>query len=174
VADARFDLVVSMFGAMFAPKPLDVAKEMVRVTRPGGRMVMGNWIPGDPTLVAQILTISAAYSPPPAGFVSPVNWGIEDTLRERFRAAGVQDEDVSCERATYTFRHAAPPSEFLALFRDFYGPTMNAFEAAAKVGKQGQLQADLAALFESQNQAIPNRTEIPATYLRVTIEKRAA
>lgn len=74
--DRSFDLVVSMFGAMFAPKPFDVAKEMVRVTRPGGRIVMGNWIPNDPTLVAQILKISAAYAPPPPeGFISPMTWG---------------------------------------------------------------------------------------------------
>src|SRR5690242_13919993 len=71
-----FDLVVSIFGAMFAPKPFDVAKEMVRVTRPGGRVVMGNWIPNDPTLVAQVLKVSSAYSPPPPeGFISPMTWG---------------------------------------------------------------------------------------------------
>src|SRR3954469_14031992 len=76
LADKSFDLVVSIFGAMFAPRPFDVAKEMVRVTRPGGRIVMGNWIPGDPTLVAQILKISSAYSPPPPeGFISPMTWG---------------------------------------------------------------------------------------------------
>lgn len=75
--DHSFDLVVSIFGAMFAPKPFDVAREMVRVTRPGGRIVMGNWIPGDPTLVAQILKISSAYTPaPPEGFVSPMLWGV--------------------------------------------------------------------------------------------------
>jgi SAM-dependent methyltransferase len=79
--DGSFDLVVSIFGAMFAPKPFDVAKEMTRVTRPGGRIVMGNWIPNDPTLVAQILKISSAYSPPPPeGFVSPMTWGIEDDV----------------------------------------------------------------------------------------------
>src|SRR5262249_22610268 len=76
IVDNRFDLVVSVFGAMFAPRPFDVAREMVRVTRRGGRIVMGNWIPGDPTLVAQILKISSAYTPPPPeGFVSPMNWG---------------------------------------------------------------------------------------------------
>ena len=76
--DRSFDLVVSIFGAMFAPKPFDVAKEMVRVTRPGGRIVMGNWIPNDPTLVAQILKISSSYSPPPPqGVISPMTWGIE-------------------------------------------------------------------------------------------------
>lgn len=73
INDARFDLVVSIFGAMFAPKPFDVAKALVRVTRPGGRIVMGNWIPGDPTLVAQILRIGSSYSPPPPeGFISPM------------------------------------------------------------------------------------------------------
>src|SRR5688500_1573863 len=78
VADSSFDLVVSIFGAMFAPRPFDVAREMARVTRPSGRIVMGNWIPGDPTLVAQILKVSAAYTPPPPeGFVSPMTWGDE-------------------------------------------------------------------------------------------------
>src|SRR5215212_7156781 len=88
--DQTFDLVVSIFGAMFAPRPFAVAKEMVRVTRPGGRIVMGNWIPGDPTLVAQLLRISSSYAPPPPeGFVSPMTWGIVDDVVERFVAAGV-------------------------------------------------------------------------------------
>jgi SAM-dependent methyltransferase len=171
--DDRFDLVLSMFGAMFAPRPLDVAKEMVRVTRPGGRIVMGNWIPGDPTLVAQILKISAAYSPPPPeGFVSPILWGVEDQVRERFGAAGVKPEDITTERGTYVFRRPGPPSAFLAVFRDFYGPTMNAFEAAAKDGREAQLQAELERLFEAQNQGGEGRTEIPATYLKVVVSKR--
>ena len=94
--DDSFDLVVSIFGAMFAPRPGDVAKEMVRVTRPGGRIVMGNWIPGDPTVVAQILRISSAYSPPPPeGFVSPMTWGVEADVIERFGAAGVPAEEIS-------------------------------------------------------------------------------
>ena len=102
--DDSFDLVVSIFGAMFAPKPFDVAKEVVRVTRPGGRIVMGNWIPGDPTLVAQILRISASYSPPPPeGSVSPMTWGIEENVIERFAAADIPAERVSFERDTYTF-----------------------------------------------------------------------
>ncbi|WP_205479991.1 class I SAM-dependent methyltransferase [Sphingomonas arenae] len=172
LADSRFDLVVSIFGAMFAPRPFDVAKEMVRVTRPGGRIVMGNWIPADPTLVAQILKISAAYAPPPPeGFISPVTWGLEENVRERFGAAGIPPAQISCERATYVFRHPGPPSEFLSTFRRFYGPTMNAFEAAAKDGRDGQLQSELEALFESQNQGGPERTVIPATYLKVTVRK---
>lgn len=173
IPDDSFDTVVSIFGAMFAPRPFDVAKEMVRVTRPGGRIVMGNWIPGDPTLVAQILKISAAYTPPPPeGFISPVTWGLEENVRERFGAAGVRPEDIDCERATYVFRDARPPSAFLATFRDFYGPTMNAFEAAEKTGRRGELEAELAALFEAQNQGGADRTEIPATYLKVTVTKR--
>jgi SAM-dependent methyltransferase len=173
IEDERFDLVVSIFGAMFAPRPFDVAQEMVRVTKRGGRIVMGNWIPGDPTLVAQILKISAAYTPPPPeGFISPVAWGVEDNVRERFGAAGVSPEDISCERATYVFRDDRPPAEFLATFRDYYGPTMNAFEAAAKDGRQAELEAELKALFEAQNQGGPDRTEVPATYLKVTVTKR--
>ena len=172
LADDRFDLVVSIFGAMFAPRPHDVAQEMVRVVRPGGRIVMGNWIPGDPTLVAQILKISAAYAPPPPeGFVSPVAWGVEDNVRERFGAAGVAPENIACERATWVFRHAGPPAEFLEMFRLYYGPTMNAFDAAAKDGREAQLQAELAELFEAQNRAGAGRTEIPATYLKVTVTK---
>src|SRR5438477_8313743 len=121
---------------MFAPKPFEVAKEMVRVTRPGGRIVMGNWIPNDPTLVAQILKISGAYSPPPPdGFVSPVTWGVEKNVVERFAGAGVSPEHITCERDTYTFNFPAPPAELVAVFRSYYGPTMNAFTAAEANGR---------------------------------------
>jgi SAM-dependent methyltransferase len=139
--DATFDIVVSIFGAMFAPRPFDVAKEMVRVTRPGGRLVMGNWIPNDPTLVAQILKISAAYSPlPPEGFISPMTWGVEDNVIERFTAAGVPEEKISFARDTYYFNFAGPPSDLLAVFRRYYGPTMNAFEAAEANGRAADLR----------------------------------
>ena len=172
VADASFDLVVSIFGAMFAPRPLDTAREILRVTRPGGRVVMGNWIPGDPTLIAQVLKISGAYTPPPPeGFVSPVTWGQEEIVRERFGAAGAAQDAITCERATYTFRHAGSPASFLAIFRDFYGPTMNAFAAAEASGRRAELEAELAALFASQNRGEADRTEIPATYLKVTVHK---
>jgi SAM-dependent methyltransferase len=172
VADDSFDLVVSIFGAMFAPRPFDVAREMVRVTRPGGRIVMGNWIPGDPTLVAQILKISAAYTPPPPeGFISPVTWGVENNVRERFGAAGIRPENISCERASYAFRHPGPPAQFLEDFRLYYGPTLNAFEAAAKDSREEQLREELTNLFEKQNQAGADRTIIPATFLKVTVER---
>jgi SAM-dependent methyltransferase len=169
VADDSFDLVVSIFGAMFAPRPFDVAKELVRVTRPGGRIVMGNWIPGDPTLVAQILRISSAYSPPPPeGFVSPMTWGIESDVTERFTAAGVPEEAISFERGTWTFDHPGTPSEFLAEFREYYGPTMNAYAAAAAAGREEGLQAELDALFNEQNTS-SDATSIPATFLKVTV-----
>lgn len=171
IADDSFDLVVSIFGAMFAPRPFDVAKEAVRVTRPGGRIVMGNWIPNDPTLVAQILRISSAYSPPPPeGFVSPMTWGVEENVIERFEPAGITAKNVSCERATYTFEFAGTPSEFLAEFREYYGPTMNAYAAAASDGREGELHAELDELFNEQNTVQGGvRTSIPATFLRVTV-----
>ena len=169
--DKSFDLVVTIFGAMFAPKPFDVAKEMVRVTKPGGRVVMGNWIPGDPTLVAQVLKISSAYTPPPPeGFISPMTWGVEANVMERFTAAGVAAENISFQRETFTFRHAGTPAAFLAEFRNFYGPTMNAFAAAEKDGRVAQLQQELEALFTAKNQSKdPAATSIPATFLWVTV-----
>jgi len=169
--DDSFDLVVSIFGAMFAPKPGDVAKELVRVTRPGGRIVMGNWIPGDPTLVAQILRISSAYSPPPPeGFVSPMTWGLEADVVERFVGAGVPAEQISLERATYVFDYPGTPSEYLAEFEAYYGPTMNAYAAAAANGKEAELNAELDALFHEQNTSEEEgSTSIPATFLRVTV-----
>ncbi len=171
LGDDSFDLVVSMFGAMFAPKPFDVAKEMARVTRPGGRIVMGNWIPGDPTLVAQILKISGAYAPPPPeGFISPVTWGVEANVVERFTGAGVPEEKISFARDTYNFNYPEPPSALLAAFRTYYGPTMNAFEAADANGRTADLQNELEALFNSQNASPSNdTTSIPATFLRVTV-----
>jgi ubiquinone/menaquinone biosynthesis C-methylase UbiE len=169
--DDSFDLVVSIFGAMFAPRPFDVAREMVRVTRPGGRIVMGNWIPNDPTLVAQILRISSAYSPPPPeGTISPMTWGVESNVVERFGAAGISKEQISCVRDTYTFNYSGSPADFVAAFRAYYGPTMNAFEAAEKDGRASELQKELVDLFREQNRSPnPDGTSIPATFLRVTV-----
>jgi ubiquinone/menaquinone biosynthesis C-methylase UbiE len=171
--DASFDFVVSIFGAMFAPKPFDVAKEMVRVTRKGGKIIMGNWIPGDPTLVAQILKISSAYTPPPPeGFISPMLWGVESNVIERFTAAGIAKENISFSRETFTFIADYPPSKLVENFKNYYGPTMNAFEAAEKNGKAQQLQDELETLFNSQNKSADrNKTSIDATYLLVTVRK---
>ena len=169
--DASFDLVVSIFGAMFAPRPFDVAREMVRVTRPGGRIIMGNWIPGDPTLVAQILKISSAYTPPPPeGFISPMLWGKEEHVTERFVNAGVAAENISFTKDTFTFIADCTPTELVHTFKNYYGPTMNAFEAAEKNGKAAELQHELEVLFNNQNQSgDKNTTSIPASFLKVTV-----
>jgi SAM-dependent methyltransferase len=169
--DERFDLTMSIFGAMFAPRPFDVAKEVVRVTRPGGRIVMGNWIPGDPTLVAQTLRICSSYSPPPPeGFVSPMTWGVEDDVVERFAAAGIPRERISFQRDTYTFNHPGSPSQLVSDFKTYYGPTMNAFDAAAADGREDDLRAELDALFNEQNTS-ESGTRISATFLRVTVAR---
>jgi ubiquinone/menaquinone biosynthesis C-methylase UbiE len=167
--DKTFDLVVSIFGAMFAPKPFEVAREMVRVTRPGGRVVMGNWIPNDPTFVAQLLKISSKYTtPPPEGFVSPMTWGIESNVIERFAAAEVPAKNISFARDTFTFNFSGTPLAFVDEFRKYYGPTMNAFEAAEKNDRAAELQKELEELFNSQNES-QGATSIPATFLRVTV-----
>jgi SAM-dependent methyltransferase len=169
--DGAFDLVVSIFGAMFAPRPFDVAKELVRVTRPGGRIVMGNWIPNDPTLVAQLLKISSSYSPPPPeGFISPMTWGMENHVIERYGGAGIPKERISFVRDTYTFHFAGTPVEYVDAFRKYYGPTMNAFDAAGKNGKTDDLRRELEALFTAKNESpAPDRTKVGANFLRVTV-----
>jgi ubiquinone/menaquinone biosynthesis C-methylase UbiE len=173
IEDGSFDLVVSIFGAMFAPRPFDVAKEMVRVTREGGRIVMGNWIPNDPTLVAQILKVSAAYSPPPPeGFISPMTWGVENNVIERFGGAAIPKERIAFSRETYTFNFRGTPTEFVEAFRLYYGPTMNAFDAAGKNGKADDLRRELDTLFTTQNKSSdPKTTSIGATFLRVTVSR---
>ena len=156
---------------MFAPKPFDVAREMVRVTKPGGRIVMGNWIPNDPTFVAQVLKISSAFTPPPPeGFVSPMTWGVETHIAERFGQASVPRENISMVKDTYHF--IAPdkdPMHVIGTFRRFYGPTMNAFEAAEKNGKEEELHNQLLELAKAQNKDSNGGTFIPATFLRVTV-----
>jgi len=172
VDDHSFDLTLSVFGAMFAPKPFDVAREMVRVTKPGGRIVMGNWIPYDTTsFVSQLLKISASFTPPPPeGFISPMAWGVDTHIIERFGQAGVPKEKISMVKDTYYF--IAPdksPAQFIDSFRRFYGPTMNAFEAAEKSGRQEELHNQILELAEAQNRNTDGGTSIPATFLRVTI-----
>lgn len=160
---------------MFAPKPFDVAKEMVRVTKPGGRVVVGSWIPNDPTFIAQVLKISSAFTPPPPeGFVSPMKWGVESQIVERFEQAGVAKESITMEK-TFLFR--APdksPAEVIETFRKFYGPTMNAFDAAEKNGKTDELNSQLIALAEAQNTIVGRGTKIPATFLQVTVRFRGS
>lgn len=170
VDDDSFDLTLSVFGAMFAPKPLVVAKEMVRVTKPGGQIVMGNWIPNDPTFVSQLLRISSAFTPPPPeGFVSPMTWGVESYIIDRFGQAGIPKQNISMQKDTYYFAHSEKsPAEFIELFEKFYGPTMNAVDAARKNGKQEELHKQLVDLANTQNKSNAG-TFIPATFMRVTV-----
>ncbi len=172
VADHSFDLVLSVFGAMFAPKPFDVAREMVRVVKPGGRIVMGNWIPNDPTsFVSQLLKISSAFTPPPPeGFVSPMTWGVESHIVERFGQAGVPADRVTMVRDTFHF--VSPdrtPDDLIETFRLYYGPTMNAFAAAEKDGQVDALRTQLVELARAQNAGGDQGTSIPATFMRVTV-----
>ncbi len=173
VPDASFDLTISIFGAMFAPRPFDVAKEMTRVTKPGGRIVMGNWIPGDPSFISQVLRISSAFTPPPPeGFVSPMTWGVEQHIVERFGAAGVSPDRITMRKDTFRFMSSErSPREFIDAFRGYYGPTMNAFEAAQKNGKEEELYRQLVELAESQNDKGAKGTSIPATFMRVTVQR---
>jgi SAM-dependent methyltransferase len=173
VDDDSFDQTVSMFGAMFAPKPFDVAQEMVRVTRPGGRITMGNWVPNDPdSFVSQLLKIGSDYLPaPPEGFVSPMTWGLEDHILERFARAGAPVAGISTVKDTYHFRSTDKrPEEFVELLERFYGPTMNAFEAAWQSQRGPEFHQRLVELAAAHNRSSNGGTAIPATYLRVTVQ----
>jgi len=172
VSDHSFDLTLSVFGAMFAPKPFDVAKEMVRATKPGGRIVMGNWIPNDPTsFVSQLLKISSSFMPPPPeGFISPMTWGMDTHIVERFGQAGVPKENISMGKDTFYFISPDKnPAQIIELFRRFYGPTMNAFEAAQQSGRVEELNNQLVELAKAQNKSTDGGTSIPATFLRVNV-----
>jgi ubiquinone/menaquinone biosynthesis C-methylase UbiE len=171
IADRSFDLTVSIFGAMFAPRPFDVARALVRVTKPGGRVVMGNWIPNDPTFVSQLLKVSTSFTPPPPeGFISPMLWGVESHIVERFGQAGVSKEKISMVKGTYLFESSeVAPTEYIDLFRRYYGPTMNAFEAAERNGKGEELREQLVALAKAHNKNGSGGISIPATFMRVTV-----
>jgi ubiquinone/menaquinone biosynthesis C-methylase UbiE len=173
VPDHSFDLTISIFGAMFAPKPFDVAGEMVRVTRPGGRIVMGNWIPNDPTsFVSQLLKIGSAFMPPPPeGFISPMTWGVESHIVDRFGKAGVAPEKISMVKDIYRFAsQEKSPAEFVESLEQYYGPTMNAFDAAKVSGRGTEFHGQLLELAKAQNKSSDGSTDIPATFMRVTVQ----
>ncbi len=170
VADGSFDLSISIFGAMFGPRPFDVAREMVRVTKPGGRVVMGNWIPNDPTFVSQLLKVTSAFTPPPPeGFISPMLWGVESHIVERFVAAGIPGARIRMTPDTYYFAHPEKtPEQFIELFEGYYAPTMKAVEAARGNGRALELHRELVALANAHNKSEAG-TLIPASFLRVTV-----
>ena len=168
VEDDAFDLTLSMFGAIFAPNPFDVAKEMVRVTKPGGRIVMGNWIPNDPAFVVQMRAIKESLLPPsPGNSVGPMAWGMEAHIIERFGEAGIPAEQISMVRDTYCFSSSDHgPEGLVEAFTQFYKPT---FDAAQLSGQLDAFQHKLLDLARSQNQSTDGSTLIPSTFLRVTV-----
>jgi SAM-dependent methyltransferase len=159
--DGEFDLVFSLIGAMFAPRPDRVASEFIRVCRPGGRIIMGNWSPGG--FVGQMFKIMGKHVPPPAGMPSPVLWGDEATVRQRF-SEGIADLQLT--RKMYPFKYPFPPSEVVEFFRAYYGPTNRAF-ASLDADKQAALRSDLEHLWSEHNKAAEGETSIDSEYLEV-------
>ncbi|HVQ37801.1 MAG TPA: methyltransferase domain-containing protein [Pyrinomonadaceae bacterium] len=159
--DAAFDVVVSMFGAMFAPRPERVAAELVRVCRPGGRIAMANWTPEG--FVGEMFKITGQHVPPPPSMPSPLKWGDETTVRERL-SDGIAD--LKLVKRMCPFNYPIPPAEVVESFRMYYGPTRRAFEALDAPG-QDALRSDLEQLWAKHNQATDNTTFGEGEYLEV-------
>jgi SAM-dependent methyltransferase len=159
--DATFDLVFSLIGAMFAPRPELVASELVRVCRPGGRILMGNWTPDG--FVGQMFKTHGKHVPPPAGMPSPVLWGDETTVHARLDD-GIADLQMT--REIYPMKYPFPPSDVVEFFRTYYGPSNRAF-AALDADGQAALRSDLEQLWSAHNQASDGGTEVAAEYLEV-------
>jgi len=159
--DAAFETVVSMFGAMFAPRPELVAAELVRVCQPGGQIAMANWTPDG--FIGQMFKISGKYVPPPPNMPLPVKWGDEETVRERLRD-GIADLQLT--RRMCPFEYPFSPAEVVESFRKYYGPTQRAFEALDTDG-QAALRSDLERLWTEHNQATDNTTYVEGEYLEV-------
>lgn len=159
--DVAFDVVVSMFGAMFAPRPELVAAELVRVCRPGGRIAMANWTPQG--FVGQMFKVTGKHVPPPPNMPSPLKWGDEETVRERL-SDGIANLQMT--RRMCPFEYPVPPAEVVESFRMYYGPTRRAFEALDSDG-QAALRKDLEQLWTEHNQATDNTTYGEGEYLEV-------
>ncbi len=163
--DASFDSVVTMFGAMFAPRPELVAAELLRVCRPGGRIAMANWTPEG--FIGQMFKTTGKHVPPPPTMPSPLKWGDEETVRERLHD-GVRD--LQMERRMCYFKYTFSPAEVVESFRKYYGPTQRAFDALG-VDEQAALRNDLERLWAEHNQATDGTTNVPAEYLEVVATK---
>jgi SAM-dependent methyltransferase len=159
--DSSFDLVISLIGAMFAPRPEMVAAELKRVCRPGGRIIMANWTPSG--FVGQMFRIHGKHVPPPAIVPPPVKWGDEETVRERLQDG---TSHLKLNRRLYPFRFPFPPAQLVEFWRTYYGPTLKAF-AALDDGKQSALRQDLEALWAEHNSSNNGTTFVQAEYLEV-------
>ena len=160
-ADASFDTVVTMFGAMFAPRPDATAAELVRVCRPGGRIVMANWTPDG--FIGEMFKIMSKHVPPAPGVPSPLQWGNETVVAERLRA---QVADLCCTPRTITFYFPFSPAATVEYFRTYYGPTLRAF-ATLTVDAQEALRSDLVQLWTQHNRSQNGVTQVDSTYLEV-------
>jgi SAM-dependent methyltransferase len=159
--DAHFDVVMSMFGAMFGPRPERVAAELARVCRPGGTIAMANWAPDG--FVAQQFTLGNRYAPPPEGIPAPVLWGDEHTVRQRL--AGYTS-DIRTIRQPVHFEYALPPADVVQFFRQYFGPTQVTF-SRLPADAQAAYAADLETLWREHNEAADGRTVVSAEYLEV-------
>ena len=164
-ADASFDVVLSTFGAMFAPDQRRTAREMMRVLRSGGRLGMANWTPEG--FIGRLFRVIGRHVPPPAGLVSPALWGTEAHLAELF---GPHAADLRAERRVFNFRYRSA-AHWIQVFRDYYGPTHKAF-AALDAGGQQALEHDLTALLGELNVAGPASLVVPGEYLEVVVTRR--
>lgn len=165
--DESFDTVVTMFGAMFAPRPAQTAEEMIRVCRKGGRIAMANWTPTGFT--GQMFKIGATYVSPPPNMPAPVLWGDEQTVRERLKD-GIAELEFN--RRLLTFDFPFPPEEVVAHFRKYFGPTQKAFDALeADPEKQAALRQELEDHWTQNNQATDGTTRVQGEYLEVTARR---
>jgi ubiquinone/menaquinone biosynthesis C-methylase UbiE len=159
--EAEFDIVLTMFGAMFAPRPEKTAAELIRVCRPGGLIAMANWTPQG--FVGKTFQLTAKIAPPPPGVVPPVLWGDEATLRQRF-SQGISK--LTLARHTVTFEYPFSPKEVVAFFRQYFGPTQTTFARLDKANQE-LLTRELETAWIENNQATDGTTKVEAEYLDV-------
>lgn len=158
---AQFDVVMSMFGAMFAPRPELAAAELSRVCRPGGTIAMANWTPGG--FIGKVFEVGAKYIPPPEGIAAPVRWGDEPTVRDRL---GPYASAIRTTLRVAEFDFPFPPSQVVRFFREYFGPTKLAFERLNHE-EQVAYAADLEELWRKHNEADSDRTRIRGEFLEV-------
>jgi SAM-dependent methyltransferase len=158
--DASFDVTMSLIGSMFAPRPELVASEMIRVSRPGGRIVMGNWTRGGH--VGQMFKIIGQYVPPPPFFPSPLLWGEEETCRQRF---GTAVRDLQVTRHLYPFVYPFAPARVVDFFFDYYGPANRAYASLSYT--RDALHAELTELWTKNNIATDGTTHVESEYIEV-------
>ena len=163
-ADGSFDVVLSTFGAMFAPDQERTAHEMIRVLRPGGRLAMANWTPN--SFIGRLFKVIGAHVPPPAGIKPPALWGTEVRMAELF---GPKAAQLRCESRYFNFRYLSA-AHWLKVFREVYGPTHKVFAALDAPGAAA-LERDITTLLEAMNVAGPGSLVVPSEYLEIVVTR---